>query len=87
MKLPQDLSTNAPTRFVCNFLTCESVLMCDRPQVVNVTKCDIKQSALGSIFPTGDYKMIFHFDDENGYTFGKTTIVASVLSSDKNSFG
>lgn len=56
-------------------------------QEVIVTKANLNASQLPSVFPSGDYKMFFNHERENGELLLSYYVAASVISSDKNTFG
>lgn len=74
MKRLHDWFTNALTRFVSADIQLQKYLFVFI-QELNITKCNIKTSALLSVFPTGDYKLIFNFQDSNEEKISINTII------------
>ena len=55
--------------------------------MLNLRNMTIDTSSLPSVFSTGDYKMIFNFVNGNKEELGQVTIIASMSSSNKDTFG
>jgi len=47
----------------------------------------VQENLLPDFVPTGQYKNIFHASDEKNNTISVGIVIASVTSSDKNSWG
>lgn len=57
-------------------------------QEVNARNVSIKTDTIISVFPTGDYKMIFYiFDSDRESQIAVFTLVGNNLSSNKDNFG
>lgn len=56
-------------------------------QEISVQNASAVTTSFISVFPTGDYKLIFYFFNEHNETFTVINIIGSMMSSNKDTFG
>lgn len=56
-------------------------------QGLDLVNASVKTDSIISIFPSGDYKMIFYGFTGNGELIGAINAVGAVISSNRDTFG